>query len=509
MKGAIVKDMKKIIATLLLVCILIPFAVACGEKPPAASTDPITDAPTATDAPVTEAPVVTEYPDIPAELDYDSYDFVILACLGDYINFNDFSVENADYDVVNDAVFKRNSDVESTLNIVIESVELSGSVFSSGVGTDALRKDYAAGESLYDLCAVSTWHAAAAAPSGYLIDLYEVPYIDLSRSWWDSRANIDLGIYGKMFFSTGDIGITDNLATHCILFSKTIAAEKNITDIYDLVLNGKWTWDKFEEYVRVVSEDLNGDDVMNEYDRFGLLCWNDAFQASFGGARAKIAGVDPETSEFALTMYSDRNTTLASRITSLCFDSRYSINTVSTLYYNKVNAIGGMLGMFANEQGLFATTLFRNVPQLRDAEMDFGIIPYPMYDDAQGEYGGYVSATYSNMYCVELHNQDLERTGAITEYIAYASQKYVTPAYYEQTLKGREARDEESIKCLEIIFANRSFDAGVFYEIGNYTGSLTDMMKQLNNNFERIYNAGKRMAENRIKTINQKFSAEQ
>ncbi|MBR0327405.1 MAG: hypothetical protein IIX09_06335, partial [Clostridia bacterium] len=61
----------------------------------------------------------------------------------------------------------------------------------------------------------------------------------------------------------------------------------------------------------------------------------------------------------------------------------------------------------------------------------------------------------------------------------------------------------------EIIFANRSFDAGVFYEIGNYTGSLTDMMKQLLNNFERIYNAGKRMAENRIKTINQKFSAEQ
>ena len=88
MKGAIVKDMKKIIATLLLVCILIPFAVACGEKTPAASTDPITDAPTATDAPVTEAPVVTEYPDIPEGLDYDSYDFVILSCLGNSIVFN-------------------------------------------------------------------------------------------------------------------------------------------------------------------------------------------------------------------------------------------------------------------------------------------------------------------------------------------------------------------------------------------------------------------------------------
>ena len=500
--------MKKIIATLLLICMLVPFVVACGEKSPAAVTT-VADPAATTEAPVTDAPVVTEYPDIPEGLDYDSYDFVILSCLGNSIVFNDFSVENADYDVVNDAIFKRNSEVESKFNIIIESVELSGDVFSSGVGTQALRKDYAAGESQYDLCGVSTWHAASAAPNGYLVDLYEVPYIDLSRSWWDSRANIDLGIYGKMFFSTGDIGITDNLATHCILFSKTIAAENNINDIYDLVLNGKWTWDKFEEYVRMVSEDLNGDDVMSEYDRFGLLCWNDAFQASFGGARSKIAGVDPETTEFALTMYSDRNTTLANRITTLCFDSRYSINTVASLYSAKVSAVGGMLGMFANEQGLFATTIFRNVPQLRDAEMDFGIIPYPMFDDAQGEYGGYVSATYSNMYCVELHNQDLERTGAITEYIAYVSQKYVTPAYYEQTLKGREARDEESIKCLEIIFANRSFDAGVFYGVGGYTGSLTDMMKALNNNFERIYTAGKRMAENTIKNINSKFSAQQ
>ncbi len=501
--------MKKIIATLLLVCMLLPFAVACGEKTP--TVDPTaTDDPTVTTAPVdTDPPVTTEYPDIPAALDYDAYEFVILFCTASSIVFNDFSPENADYDVVNEAIFKRNSDVENTLNIVIRSEELNGNVFSSGVGTTALRQDYTAGESLYDLCGVSTWHAAASATNGYLLDLNEVPYIDLSRSWWDQRTNIDLGIQGKMFFSTGDIGITDNLATHCVLFSKTLAAENNINDIYDLVLENKWTWDKFEEYARTVSEDLNGDDVMNEYDRFGLICWNDAFQASFGGARAKIAGVNPETKDFELTIYSDRTTSLAARITDLCFDSKYSINAHSNFYSNKVTAVGGMLGMFANGQGLFATTIFRNIPLLRETEMDFGIIPYPMFDNVQGEYGGYVSATYSNMYCVELHNQDLERTGAITEYIAYTSKAYVTPAYYEQTLKGREARDEESIQCLEIIFANRSFDAGVFYEVGGYTGSLTEMMKILRNNFETIYKISRKQAETKVTNINEIFKAQQ
>ena len=498
--------MKKLTAILLLVCLLLPVIVSCGEKTP--TTDPsLTDAPVVTTEPVaTEAPVTTEYPDIPADLDYESYEFIILTCLGSTISFNDFSDLNADYDVVNEAIFKRNSDVESALNIVIDNAVVNGNVFSGGIGTTTLRQDYAAGESLYDLCGISTWHATACATSGYLLDLNEIPYIDLTSSWWDQRANIDLGIQGKMFFSNGDIGITDNLATHCIVFSKAIAEEKNITDIYDLVLENKWNWDKFEEYVRMVSEDLNGDDVMTEMDRFGLLCWNDAFQASFGAARSKLGGISEETGEFILTMYSDRNSSLATRICNLCFDSRYAINTHATIYSKKVEAIGGMMGMFTNGQGLFATTIFRNVPQLRDMEMDFGIIPYPMYDEAQGEYGGYVSATYSNMYSVELHNQDLERTGAITEYIAYASKNYVTPAYYEQTLKGRDARDEESIKCLEIIFANRSFDPGVFYEVGSLTGTITNMMKALTNNFDRIYNSARKMSENKIKEINQKFA---
>ncbi len=497
--------MKKLTAVLLLVCVLLPLVVSCGAKTPPAVTTDAPGAAVTTEPAVTDPAVTTEYPDIPKELDYDSYEFVILTCLADSIVFNDFSDQNADYDVVNEAIFKRNSDVENTLNIVIDNAVVSGSVFSGGVGTTTLRQDYAAGESQYDLCGISTWHATACATSGYLLDLNEVPYIDLSRSWWDQRANIDLGIQGKMFFSNGDIGITDNLATHCVLFSKAIAEEKNITDIYDLVLENKWTWDKFEEYVHLVSEDLNGDDVMTEMDRFGLLCWNDAFQASFGGARSKLGGISEETGDFILTMYSDRNSALATRICNLCFDSRYAINTTATLYSSKVSAVGGMMGMFTNGQGLFATTIFRNVPQLRDMEMDFGIIPYPMYDNVQGEYGGYVSATYSNMYSVELHNEDLERTGAITEYIAYTSKNYVTPAYYEQTLKGRDARDEESIKCLEIIFANRSFDPGVFYEVGSLTGTLTNMMKSLTNNFDRIYNSARRMSENKINEINNKF----
>jgi len=502
------KVMKKIISVLLLVCMLIPVMASCGEKKPTGDvTTPSASVTTAgPDVEVTTAvPETTAWPDVPEDINYENYEFTILACTAGSIVFQDFTIENEGYDVVNDAIFRRNSEAEEILGIVLVPHEEYGDV--NHLGTDIMKKNFSAAESLYDLCALTTWQAANSAAAGYLVDLNEIPYIDLTQSWWDQRTNIDLGIGGKMFYTNGDIGITDNFATHCILFSKPLAEEKGIKDIYELVLDKKWTWDKLEEYVLMVSEDLNGDDVMNEYDQYGMLCWNDAFQASFGGARSKICSVNADTGALEISMWSDRNAAVAERITTLCFDRLHSINTSAVAGVS--TNIGGQLVMFGNGQGLFCTTIFKNVPQLRDVEMDFGIIPYPLYDSEQTEYGGYVSATYSNMYSVEYYNNELERTGVVTEVLACLSRKHVTPAYYEHTLKGREARDEESIKCLDIIFANRSFDPGVFYGVGGYTGSLTDMMKSLSNRFQSIYETSKRPASIKVKNINKSYGVTQ
>ena len=116
-----------------------------------------------------------------------------------------------------------------------------------------------------------------------------------------------------------------------------------------------------------------------------------------------------------------------------------------------------------------------------------------------------MGSTYSVMYCVENFVEDLERTGAFMEMLAYQSKIYVTPAYYEQTLKGRDVKDEESIVSLDIIFANRTFDVGILYKIGSYTGELTNMIKAGTNNFTRIYETKRRAAQVMIDQINKNF----
>ena len=75
------------------------------------------------------------------------------------------------------------------------------------------------------------------------------------------------------------------------------------------------------------------------------------------------------------------------------------------------------------------------------------------------------------MMCVEkyIDDDDIPVIGALTEAIAYESYNIVKPAYYDQTLIGRDVKDEESIVCLDIIFGNRCFDVGIYYRIGTYT----------------------------------------
>lgn len=492
--------MKRILSFAIALIMLSCAFISCGNSTPAVTTVPA-DAPQSTEPPVaTEPPVTTAYPDIPEDIDYEQYEFKIFVNVHSTA-YSDFDLENAGYDVVNEAAFKRNTVVEDTLKVTISANFVSGSAFAGGPGESQMRKDYTAAEASYDLCSIGAWHGPNVAQNKYAMNLYEVPYIDLTQPWWDQRANSDLGIGGKMYFTTGDIGLKDNLATHCILFSKQVAEEANITDIYDLVLQRKWTWDKFEEYTRMVSEDLNGDDVMNYSDKFGLLCWNDAFQSSFGAARTGIGMVN-DNGELELTLYSDRNSALADRICNLMFDKTVSLNHMNQRDMTSSQII---TTMFPNGQALFLTTLFDNLVLLRDSDMDFGIIPLPMYDEAQGEYGGYVGPTYSSVWAIETYVEDLERTGIVTELLACESMKILTPAYYEYTLKGRDVRDSESVECLDIIFANRSYDPGILYAVGSYTGKLTEMMKSNVNTFQNIYKTAERAAGVQIKTINKKF----
>lgn len=78
----------------------------------------------------------------------------------------------------------------------------------------------------------------------------------------------------KLFMS---IGCADPLYWDCVYAmycNKQLAEKYNLPDLYALVREGIWTFDKLIEYSALAEVDLNGDGKMDENDQFGYLTGN-------------------------------------------------------------------------------------------------------------------------------------------------------------------------------------------------------------------------------------------
>ncbi len=492
--------MKKVLSLMIVVLMLVPVAL-CGctkEQQQTENTDPVSDIQTSEQEAVLEVPDQT----------YDGADFLVYmggqgVGIGD--KFNDFGEENADYTSVSTAIFKRNKTVEQKYDIKIDSKEDFANENGSGQSFTTVSEDWFAGECSFSMYEVGTMAAANLARNGYILDLNRTPYIDLEKPWWDQGANRDLEVQGRMYYTTGDISVVDNLATHNIYFNKELARELGINDLYSLVTEGKWTLDKYTEYVKQVSKELNGDDKMDENDRYGAIIWNDSIQATMIGCDSRISTIN-ENGEVELTLYNDKSKDIVTRYTEVCFDRNVSYNYVIRLNsWQEWDPV--RVGMFSNDQALFFKTILNTFGRLRDADVDFGILPYPKYNEQQQNYSSYVGASYSVMICLGAHmeDSDVERNSALIEAIAYYSREMVTPEYYDYTLKGKLIRDEESAPCLDIIIGSRTFDVGIYYLIGHYTWDLTEMMKGERDDFTVKYQQKFDTAMQEIEKINADF----
>ena len=114
---------------------------------------------------------------------------------------------------------------------------------------------------------------------------------------------------------------------------------------------------------------------------------------------------------------------------------------------------------FQDDQALFADHTFYSACLLRDMASDFGIIPFPKFDEAQERYGS-VAEAGSRITTVPAVVKDTELVGAVLEMMHYLSYRDVIPAYYETTLKQKVSRDSVSAQMLDLILENIYYDLG-------------------------------------------------
>ncbi|MBE6612499.1 MAG: hypothetical protein E7632_08400, partial [Ruminococcaceae bacterium] len=124
--------------------------------------------------------------------------------------------EEENGEVFNDAVFRRNVDLEDKYGFTVTQI-----ISTDTVSSD-LQKFISAGDDTYDLAFPMARAAASISQIGGLADLAALDYVNLEHSCWNETFNRELNIGGHQYYVTGDISTNSFTATRAMLFNKDI-----------------------------------------------------------------------------------------------------------------------------------------------------------------------------------------------------------------------------------------------------------------------------------------------
>ena len=467
---------KKSLTLLLAALMLAGSFVSCGESTenadPAAAEDVSAGTVSAEPGPEETEPA-DPLEHLPVQ-DYEGYDFhFLIRNFPDWID--DMVAEEMTGEVVNDAVFRRNSETSERYNIVITH-ELSS---NSNYETDA-KSSILAGDDAYDLVVPHGRCAHAYANEGLVVDWNQLEHVDLTQSYWDADAVRSFTLPGGLFAMTGDISYQSVGACNAMLFNKNYFDEYQLEYPYETVKEGTWTFDMFAGMVEGYSRVLDGDGKLGDGDiyGYGTFHWVGPIQAFYSSGSRVVVNND---GAYTFNVYNERSLSMFERY----FKMYDSANVWKVPLSEEQN--GAAAQMFRKGGMLFADLNVTEVLALRDMDHEFGILPWPKYDESS-EYLSNVDAGV-NLFVVPITNSDLTRTSLIIETLCILGREYVIPSYYDVALKTRDSRDEESAAMLDIIASNRVFDLGYYNESfgGSYASHFAEIAPTASREFASWY----------------------
>lgn len=481
--------MKKTISLLLLCAMICGMLAACGGKDTTGAevTTAAGETTAAETAPLDPLEARKLISDDLGEYDFDGYEFRVVVDFGSAAGSEKGKAEmlvmdEATGDVIEDAIYERNRDVSERFNCKIVIAKEDG--YSNC--TSWMQNTVSAGEDAFDLASMHVVQLGGIGAAGYFTNWYDVDNVNFDKPWWSSSNKDVLTVNGVCFIAVGDYALTAMTQTYCIFYNKKLAADFEIGDVYGIVRDGDWTIDRIVEMTRDIYVDVNGDGKKDDGDNYGYVSNTysniNAYLWSFNNP---IFIRDGDDLKFVY-----KTEKIPAIVEKLCntFNDHNGIYTNPN--FTGPNNSSHHLGreLFRNSQAVFANGLISySLLHFRELQDEYGIIPYPKWDDAQEEYYTMSDGNHMAM-CMPVTIQDFERSGAIIEALCAESYKRVHPAYYDVALKVKAVRDEESIEMLDLVVGSCVYDFGYVYDFWKGCSFfLQTLVKDNNTNFESYW----------------------
>ncbi|HBL85168.1 MAG: hypothetical protein A2Y17_01360 [Clostridiales bacterium GWF2_38_85] len=404
--------------------------------------------------------------------DLDGFELIILYFSNRDDNYDDceFNTDELTGERVNDAFYNRNRAIEEEYNCKISAI----SVTNWGDVTTKVRQSIESGSQDFHIAAAGIHDICQLAVEGSLYDLNNLDgsNLALDQIWWDQTAIRDISIANKLHFVTGDIIITDNEATWAVYFNKDIIEELDLEDPFTLVRNGEWTIDKMMEMAKAAKMDRDGDSQMTvaSNDRWGLLAGTYEGITFMWGCQQSMISKDANDMPSFRFMETE-NVNAWQKVYELVCNGDYTAEGSQYYVWNDPNYHDVFEKNFVNGNALFfpSSIMYVSNAEMRDADIHYGILPMPKYDENQAVYSSSCTVYWATFLTIPILNNDIDKTTYVMEAMAYRGYKDVTNEYYEKTLKNKRFEDSDSTEMLDLIFRNRTYDLSAIYDWG---GSL-------------------------------------
>lgn len=469
--------------------------ISCGGEAAAPGTnDPSSD--TANDTTVTtEAVTEAQHDNLPADLDFGG--ITVNLFMRDDSPCPEFDIKEDSGDIVDSAIFNRNTAVAERLNIVFNHIGHPCAWASIPAFTAQVEQSVLAGDGAYDIIGTYSMALADLAVSNMLYDISDAKYLDFSQPWW-SKLYLDKSYVGDhLYFVSGDISANMTYFTYAYFFNKQLLEQFDLENPYELVNSGKWTLDKFREMTKGIYTDLNSNGKKDKDDRFGSMMYEVFVDSMYWGAGLTVLSQDKNGNiQISDDLKSEKAVDLINKV--------LDIYAVSEDHY-----YGGYDQTFQNGNILFTCDeMVFAVTKLRDVTFDYGVLPAPKYDETQESYyttlGGPIF-----MYGMPTTIADPDMASAVLEALASESYYNLTPVLFETAMKVKYSRDTESAQMFDIIRDSRTTDlARVFgRSLKDIYAVFRTQISTKNNNWASNYEKKLKQYQKSIDKLNENFSS--
>ena len=331
---------------------------------------------------------------------------------------------------ISQLIYERNSAVENKYNVSLRVTLTSGIWANRTQYKTAIKTAIEAGDTCeYDIISGAQNQINSYVTEGMFANLHGNENIDFDNNWWFDGFVDNMTINDKLYFTVGDVGVTLLENMNIVVFNKTLFDQYKISYPYELVRNNEWTLERLSEISKnYTCMDVNQNDRTDPGDSFVLCGGGASLRSITTSFDIKITSPDnmglPE-----ITMYNQRTVDIVDRFQSLLVSN-------SRAYFKDKDDDGTEVfptEIFTDSRSLMMFTLLADVNALNASTVDFGIVPFPKYNDDQKNYYTHVYETLT-VYAIPVNAGSQSESGLILEALGASSYDTVTEEYFERLL---------------------------------------------------------------------------